>query len=61
MPHFITFAAEGTDANRDGRVNPADGTEANPDYRSLIDAPGRRFKTDGTQIWTVLLEGMLTF
>lgn len=61
MPHFITFATEGTDANRDGRVNPTDGAEANPVYRPLIDAPGRRFKADGTQIWTVLLEGMLTF
>ena len=35
--------------------------EANVLYRDAIDAPGRRFKVEGTQIWSLFLEGSLMF
>jgi hypothetical protein len=69
MPHFITFAATGSDLNGDGRVDSNDAGdpitgrrgEANPVYRELIDIPGRRFKVEGTQIWSGLVEGAIMF
>ena len=46
----------GMDANGDDRVSgaarPMDPLEANPIYREAIDLPGRRFRVEGTKIWT---------
>jgi len=61
MPHFITFANAGVDRNGDMRVDSNDRTEANPTYRELIDLPGRRFKVEGTRIWSLFLEGSIMF
>jgi hypothetical protein len=61
MPHFITYAGAGVDRNKDGRVDSGDPTEANANYRDAIDAPGRRFKVEGTQIWSLFLEGSIMF
>ncbi|HET6283435.1 MAG TPA: hypothetical protein VFH73_20930, partial [Polyangia bacterium] len=61
MPHFITFAGAGVDTNNDGRVDSNSPAEANPVYREAIDLPGRRFKVEGTQIWTLVLEGAVMF
>jgi hypothetical protein len=71
MPHFITFASPGVDRNGDGsatrdltachNTTTAAGCEANPVYRDLIDLPGRRFKVEGTQIWSLFLEGSIMF
>jgi hypothetical protein len=61
-PHFITYAGAGIDKNHDGRVDssPTSG-EANVLYRDSIDAPGRRFRVEGTQIYSLYLEGSLMF
>jgi hypothetical protein len=61
MPHMITAASAGVDADKDGRVNPMDPSEANPTYRQAIDLPGRRFRVEGTKIWTLFLQGSMMF
>ena len=61
-PHYITYAGTGVDRNGDGRVDSDPGSsEANVLYRDSIDAPGRRFKVEGTQIWSLFLEGSMMF
>jgi len=61
-PHYITYSGTGVDRNGDGRVDSDTGSpEANVLYRDAIDAPGRRFKVEGTQIWSLFLEGSLMF
>jgi hypothetical protein len=63
-PHFITYSGTGVDRNGDGRVNldpNANPPEANVLYRDSIDAPGRRFKVEGTEIWSLYLEGSIMF
>jgi hypothetical protein len=60
-PHFITDASPGVDANHDGRVDQTVPAEANPAYRDAIDLPGRRFRVEGTKIWTLFLEGSMMF
>lgn len=37
------------------------GTQGNGGYRELIDLPGRRFKVEGTQIWSLFAEGSIMF
>jgi len=67
QPHFITYANAGkdieghADGSPDGRVNLVDPKERNPVYRETIDNPGRRFKVEGTEIWSLFLEGSLMF
>ena len=61
MPHFITYAGTGVDRNGDGRVDSANPAEANVLYRDAIDAPGRRFRVEGTQIWSLFVEGSIMF
>jgi hypothetical protein len=61
MPHFITAASAGVDKNGDQRVDPADPVEANPIYRPAIDQPGRRFRVEGTKLWTLFLQGSMMF
>jgi hypothetical protein len=62
QPHYITYAGTGKDRNGDGRVDSDPGSpEANVLYRDSIDAPGRRFKVEGTQIWSLYLEGSIMF
>jgi hypothetical protein len=61
MPHFITDADAGIDANHDGHVDASNAAEANPVYRQAIDQPGRRFRVEGSKIWTLLIEGSLMF
>ena len=60
-PHFITFANAGVDKDGSGAVELTNPNEKNPAYRETIDNPGRRFRVEGTQIWSVLLEGSLMF
>jgi hypothetical protein len=61
-PHYITYSGTGVDRNGDGRVDSTQGSnEANVLYRDSIDAPGRRFKVEGTQVWSLLLEGSMMF
>ena len=61
LPHFITFANAGVDKNGDGVVQLSSPQEKNPTYRETIDNPGRRFKVEGTEVWSLLLEGSLMF
>jgi hypothetical protein len=67
MPHFITFANAGVDRPdpatgvKDGRVDSNDPREANPVYREAIDLPGRRFKVEGTEIWSLFVQGSIMF
>jgi hypothetical protein len=61
MPHFITYAGAGVDRNGDGRVDSNSAAEANVLYREAIDAPGRRFRVEGTQIWSLFFEGSIMF
>ena len=61
MPHLITAASSGVDANHDNTVDPTDKSEANPTYRPVIDQPGRRFRVEGTKIWTLFLQGSMMF
>lgn len=60
-PHFITYANAGVDRDNNGTVNSNLATEANPVYRELIDLPGRRFRVEGTEIWSLFLEGSVLF
>ncbi len=61
MPHFITFANAGVDKDGSGSVELTNPNEKNPTYREIIDNPGRRFRVEGTQIWTGMFEGSLMF
>jgi len=61
MPHFITNANAGVDTNHDMVVNSLDKAEANPVYRESIDLPGRRFRVEETEVWSLLLEGSIMF
>jgi len=61
MPHFITAGGAGVDANGDGRVDPANAAEANPAYRQAIDLPGRRFRVEGTNVWSLFVQGSMMF
>jgi hypothetical protein len=63
LPHLITDASSGVDVNNDHRIDPMDPTvvEANPVYRPIIDQPGRRFRVEGTKIWTLFLQGSMMF
>ncbi|MEA2696679.1 MAG: hypothetical protein QOI66_950 [Myxococcales bacterium] len=46
QPHYITYA---------------DPKEAKPIYRDEIDLPGRRFKVEGTEIWSLFIDGAVLF
>ena len=62
MPHMITAAGAGVDADpKDGRVDPTSPAEANPAYRQAIDLPGRRFRVEGSKIWTLFIQGSMMF
>jgi hypothetical protein len=61
LPHFITYANAGVDRDGDNAVQLANPAEKNPAYREIIDNPGRRFRVEGTRIWSLLLEGALMF
>jgi hypothetical protein len=58
-PHNITGTSPGIDLNGDGRVDANE--PVNAAYREAIDIPGRRFRVEGTQIWSLLLEGSMMF
>jgi hypothetical protein len=63
-PHFITFSGTGIDRNGDHHVSLDPNTnppEVNIFYRDSIDAPGRRFKVEGTEIWSLFFEGSIMF
>ncbi len=60
-PHFITFANAGVDKDGSGAVELTNPKEKNPTYREIIDNPGRRFRVEGTQIWSGMVEGSLMF
>jgi hypothetical protein len=61
MPHYITGASAGVDKDGNHQVDSQSPAEANPLYRESIDLPGRRFKVEGSKIWTLLLEGSIMF
>jgi hypothetical protein len=61
LPHFITFGTAGEDKDGVGGVDSTNPAEANPVYREVIDLPGRRFKVEGTQIWSLFFEGTVSF
>jgi hypothetical protein len=61
MPHYITGASTGVDKDGSGQVNSQSSEEANPLYRESIDLPGRRFRVEGSKIWTLFLEGSIMF
>ena len=61
QPHFITFANAGVDKDGTGAVELTNPKEKNPTYREIIDNPGRRFRVEGTQIWSGMFEGSLMF
>jgi len=71
MPHVLTAASAGVDKPTkdmngtvmmpDGRVDLTNPNEANPTYRPAIDQPGRRFRVEGTRIWTLFLQGSMMF
>jgi len=61
LPHFLSSATAGVDSNGDGRVNASDKREANPTYRETLDLPGRRFKAEASQLWSLTVDGMLMF
>ncbi len=60
-PHFISLASAGVDRDKNNLVDLNDPKERNPDYRETIDNVGRRFRVEGTRIWSLLLEGSLMF
>jgi hypothetical protein len=66
LPHYITAAGSGVDVDGDNRVKPTrtdpnEAQEANPIYRQAIDLPGRRFRVEGSQIWTLMVQGSMMF
>jgi hypothetical protein len=60
-PHYITASGPGVPATPGTPVNTQDPSQANPVYREAIDLPGRRFRVEGTKIWTLFLEGSIMF
>jgi len=63
MPHLLTADGRGVDvdpATMPG-VNPMNVMEANPAYRQSIDLPGRRFRVEGSKIWTLFIQGSMMF
>ena len=61
MPHMITVDSAGVDTDGDRRVDPANAAEANPVYRPLFEQPGRRFRVEGSKIWTLMVQGSIMF
>jgi hypothetical protein len=61
MPHFITVDGAGIDSDGDGRVDPMNPAEPNPAYRQAFELPGRRFRVEGTKIWTLMVQGSIMF
>ncbi len=66
MAHYITYAGKGIDRSAVGSpgyrvVDSNDPSEANVNYRDGLDSPGRRFWVEGTQIWSLFLEGSIMF
>jgi hypothetical protein len=61
MPHLLTVDAAGVDTDGDRRVDPANPDESNPAYRPLFEQPGRRFRVEGTKIWTLMVQGSIMF
>jgi hypothetical protein len=61
QPHFLTYAGTGIDRGGTKGVDLNDANEANQTYRDALDAPGRRFKVESTQIWSLFLEGSVMF
>jgi hypothetical protein len=61
MPHFITSAGAGVDRDGNKRVSSDLKSEANVTYRDGLDTPGRRFKVEGTQVWSLFLQGSIMF
>jgi hypothetical protein len=59
LPHLLTV--DGAGVPQDGRVDPMDQTQANPAYRPSIDLPGRRFRVEGSKIWTLFIQGSIMF
>jgi hypothetical protein len=59
LPHFITYANAGT--SQTGTVNSNNPTQANPVYREAIDLPGRRFRVEGSEIWSLFVDAMVLF
>ena len=55
LPHFITYAS-GPGAATATSANPA-----NPVYREAIDLPGRRYRVEGAEIWSLFVDGMVLF
>ncbi|HVR60760.1 MAG TPA: hypothetical protein VMU50_02625 [Polyangia bacterium] len=60
LPHFITYASSGS-ASESGASPGKSTTPTNPVYREVIDLPGRRFRVEGSEIWSLFVEGMLLF
>jgi hypothetical protein len=65
-PHFITYTGTGIDRDPPGtpghgHVESDNPAEANILYRDALDMPGKRFKVEGTQIWSLYLEGSIMF
>jgi len=63
MPHMITATSAGKDVDPmdNPGVDPTNAAEANPTYRPAIDMPGRRFRVEGTKIWTLFIQGSMMF
>ncbi len=61
MPHLLTADGAGVDLPPDAGVDPANPMEANPAYRQAIDLPGRRFRVEGSKIWTLFIQGSMMF
>jgi hypothetical protein len=65
MPHLLTVDGAGADVSGDGFIDPSlrppDKVEANPAYRPSIDLPGRRFRVEGSKIWTLFIQGSIMF
>lgn len=68
QPHFITVADAGhvdCDPSRPdtckGRLDPNDPSQANPMYRPLIEAPGRRFQVSEATVFDFFIAAMGRF
>ncbi len=61
LPHFITYANAGVPQNKNGVVDLNNPGEINPVFREAIDLPGRRFKVEGSEIWSLFVQGMFLY
>ena len=64
MPHLLTATAPAsmpTETAASATSPARTPWRRTPTYRPAINLPGRRFRVEGTKIWTLFLQGSMMF